>query len=160
MVWYVGHITPCIIAMAVLYIPVVLAIRSQVKRIQKMDNMVKNVNYGKNISTVSFKGVKILCGIIVFYVITTVPTCILIIYFSYASIFDVFKNYAHLIMQYSIILTLSNGIFHPIINGYWQKAFRKELKNHCYLVKCQVHVNKINLQVKFPSRSPITPVSA
>ena len=106
-----------------------------------MDNIVRDLNSRKN-TNVSFKGVKILCGVIVFYIATTIPTGACLFYFIYTPMAVILVNNVHYIFQYMLIVTLSNGIFHPIIHGYGQKGFRKELVKQWQLLKGKANRNE------------------
>ena len=56
------------------------------------------------------------------------------IYSMYAPLWFVLRNKWDVVAHYFIILALSNGTFHAIINAYGQKAFCQVLVKPCMLV--------------------------
>ena len=122
-VWYVGHIVPCTIAMVALYTPVLLAIRSQMRRIQAIDTAVCGQNGGTN-KPVSSNGVKILSVIIILYIVTTIPPGAVLIHIIYAPMQSISINNLFILSQSFTILSQCNGICYPVINGYGKKALQ------------------------------------
>jgi hypothetical protein len=84
------------------------------------------MNRSTDVKLVSYKGVNILCGVIVFYITTTIPAGVLLTYIMYIPMTSLFEK-LHFVFEHSITLTLCQAIFHPILYGFGQTAFKREM---------------------------------
>jgi hypothetical protein len=117
-----------------LYIPIISAVRSQVRNIRNIENIVRNVDRSTNVTVASYKGVKILSAVIAFYITTTNPACVMFLYVLYKPMLFLVEQNLHNTVEHVMNLSRCNAIFHPIVCGFAQIAFRKEMVKQWHVI--------------------------